>query len=142
MCWLECWKAPFLEHPFRVNVFTCPKEPALLSDFPVNKQQIELGNIVKSEISVLLVNTLTSDHMYSHQNWENIAQHLQRPLPQKWETFSRIFIQFLNSTQTFWLFQKKDQVPSLNFWEVHILSFLEVPESEKCVDLNAWKLLF
>ena len=72
----------------------------------------------RSEISVLFVNSLNADHMYSRHNWQNLSQHVQRPLSQKWETFSAIFIQFLNSTQNLVDFQKKDQVHSWNIWEV------------------------
>ena len=105
-------------------------------NFPLRKEKLSWKRSLslRSEISVLLVNTLTSDHMYSHHNWENFAQHVQRPLTQKSETFSAIFIQFSDSSQTFSHFQKKDQVHSLNI--------LEIIESEKSVDFNARKLLF
>ena len=89
---------------------------------------------VKFEISVQFGNTLTADHMYSHHNQENLWQHVQRPLSQKRETCSGIFIQFLDSTQNFAHFQKNDQVHSLNIQDII--------ESEKYVDLNARKLLF
>ena len=61
-------------------------------------------------------------------------QYLQRPLTEKWETFSGIFIQLLDSTQNFADFQKKG--------EVHRLIICEVIESQNCVDVNARKLLF
>ena len=89
---------------------------------------------VRSEISLLFANRLTADQMYSRNNWENLSQHVQRPLSQKRQTFTWIFIQYLESTQNFLHFQKKDQVHSLNIWEVI--------ESEKCGDFNAQKLLF
>ena len=105
-------------------------------NFPLRQEKLSWKRSLslRSEISVLLVNTLTSDHMHSHQNWENFAQHVQRPLSQKSETFSPIFIEFSDSSQTFSHFHKKDQVHSLNIWEII--------ESEKSVDFNAWKLLF
>ena len=72
--------------------------------------------------------------MHSRYNWENLSQHVQRPLFQKEETFSEIFIIFFESSQNFAHFEKKDQGHSLNIYEII--------ESEKCVHLNAWKLLF
>ena len=48
--------------------------------------------------------------------------------------FSGIFLQFLESSENFAHFPKNDLVYSLNIWKV--------TESEKCVELNARKLLF
>ena len=89
---------------------------------------------VRSEISRLLGNTLSPDDIHSRQNSENFPQHPQTPLPQKRQTFSRIFIPFFESTQSFVHFEEKDQLHTLNIWEAI--------ESEKCGYLNAWKLLF
>ena len=46
----------------------------------------------------LFGNTMTADYMYSRHNWEKFLQHIETPLSQKLETFSAIFIVFLEST--------------------------------------------
>ena len=105
-------------------------------DFPLTKDKLSQKTTlsVRSVISALFLNTLTPDHVYSRHNWENFPQHVQTRLSQKLETYSGIFMPFLKCTQTFAHFQKKDQVHSLNIFEVI--------ESEKCGDFNARKLLF
>ena len=100
----------------------------------IDKLSQKVAVSVRPEISVLFVNKLSANQMYSRHNWENFSQHVQRPLSQKRQTFTWIFIQYLESTQNVLYFQKKDQGHSLNIWEVI--------ESEKCGDFNAQKLLF
>ena len=105
-------------------------------NFPLTKDKLssKTSLSVIPKIWVLYVNKLTADHMYSRHNWENFAEYVQRPLTQKWKTFSGIFIQFSNSTRNFAHVQNKDEVHSFKIWEVI--------EPEKCVDLNALRLLF
>ena len=77
---------------------------------------------------------MTADHMYSRQNWENLPQYVQTPLFQKPQTLSQTLIQFFQSTQNFTHFQNKNQVHSLNIYEVI--------ECRKCGDFNDRKFLF
>ena len=79
---------------------------------------------MRSENSGLFRNTLTADHMYSCHNRRNFPKQVQTPLSQNPQGFSQIFITFLQSTQNFPHFEKKDELHNLNIWEVF--------ESEKC----------
>ena len=138
---LQCLKTPVLEHPLRVNVSTCQKHSwnlhgttfiRISQDPQENWARKHLS--LRSEISRLFGNTLTADNMYSRHNWEKFSQCVQMPLSQKRQTFSAIFIRFLQSTQNLANFEKKNLLQSLNIWEVI--------ETEKCCYLNARKLLF
>ena len=89
---------------------------------------------MRYEISVLFGNTLNAGLIYSRHNSDNFPQHVQAPLSEKEKPFFKIFIPFLESTQSFPHFWKKDQLHTLNTWEVI--------ESKKCGYLNARILLF
>ena len=69
--------------------------------------------IVRSEISTLFVNTLTTDDKYSRRIMLNFMQQLEAPLYQKQKTFSRLFLAFLKCALNLEHFQKKDEYPSL-----------------------------
>ena len=105
-------------------------------NFPLttNKLSSKTSLSVRSKISVLFVNRLTADHMYFRHNFENFAQYVKTPLSQKRQTFSGIFIQFLEFTQNFPHFHKNGEVHRLNIWDVI--------ESEKCGDLNDRRFLY
>ena len=133
----SCFKTPFQSK--RVHLSQTLLKSArqdFYRNFPVTKDRLtwKTSLSVRSEISVLFVNTSNVDHRYSRNNCGSFVQYLQRPLTQKQETFSGILIIFLDSTQNFADFQKKDQV--------HSLIICEIIESQKCVDVNARKLLF
>ena len=133
----SCFKTPFQSK--RVHVSQTLLKSArqdFYCNFPLKKDKLtqKRSVSVRSEISVLFVDTSNAGHRYSCNNCESFVQYLQRPLTQKQETFSGIFIIFLDSIQNFADFQKKGQV--------HSLIICEVIESQKCVDVNARKLLF
>ena len=90
--------------------------------------------LVTSEILGLFGKTLGADHMYYHHNWRKFRQHVKTPFSEKRKTLSWIFIAFLQSTQNFVHFEKKDPLHSLNIWEVI--------DSKKWGYLNVPKLLF
>ena len=87
----------------------------------------------RSKILGLFGNSLTADRMYSPHRWEELHQKFQTLLPQKQKTFSLIFIAFLESTQNFAHFEKKDPR--------HTLNIFEVIDPDKCGSFNAGKLL-
>ena len=60
-----------------------------------------------SEILGPLFNTLTADHMYSCQNWQEVTQQTQRELSSKPSTFSWSFIAFSKPTKDFEDLEKK-----------------------------------
>ena len=90
--------------------------------------------LVGSKIIRLFRNTLTAAHMYSRHRSEKLRQQGQMLVYQKKKTFSVIFIAFLESTENFAHFQKKDHFHSLNI--------SEVIDHDKCSYFNARKLLF
>ena len=55
--------------------------------------------------------------MYSPHRWDKLPEQVQMLLSQKETTFSRIFLRFLQCTQNFAHFYKKDQLHSLNISE-------------------------
>ena len=98
-----------------------------------DKSSLKTSVLVRSEILELFGNTFLSDHVYSRHNWENFSQHVQTLLSQKHKMFSQIFIAFSQSIKNLPHFEKKDQLHSLNVWEVI--------DSQKSGYLNARKLL-
>ena len=115
MCWFECPKAPVLEHSSdsqRVHLSqTLLKFPRRQSypNFLLLKHKLsqKTSLSVRSEISVLFVNTLNADQMYSRHNWENFVQYLQRPITQKWKHFLELLFNFWTLHKIFWIFKKK-----------------------------------
>ena len=133
----SCFRTPFESQPVHVSVTLLKYERQnFCPNFPIIKEKLnqKTSLSVRPEISVLFVNTLTADHMYSGHNLENLSQHVQRPLSQKRKPFSGKFIEFLECSENFAYFQKKDKVHSLNI--------CKVIQFQKCVDVNARKLLF
>ena len=74
--------------------------------------------LVRFEILGLFGNRFTADCMYSRRRWEKLFQPVQMLLSEKRRLFSGILIAFLDSTQNFAHFQKKDHLHSLNISEV------------------------
>ena len=72
--------------------------------------------------------------MYSPHRWEKLRQQVQLLLSNKAITFSQIFVAFLESTQSFAHFEKKD--------ELHSSNIFEVIDPNKCGFFNVRKLLF
>ena len=70
------------------------------------------------EILRLFVNALTADDKYSSSNMQNFPQQFQTPLSQKQKTFSSFFIAFLKAAWNLEHFQKKDEYPTLFFYEI------------------------
>ena len=105
-------------------------------NFPLIQDRLtwKTSPLVRSKFLGHFGNTLTADHMYSCHRWEKLQQQIQTLLSHKWRTFSGIFVAFLECTQNFAHFFKKDQLHSLNN--------LEVINPEKCGYFNARKLLF
>ena len=90
--------------------------------------------LVRSEILRLFGNILATDHICSGHRWEKLRQQVETVLSQKRNAFSLIFIAFSKSTQNFALFEKKDQLHSLNI--------LQVIDPDKCGYFNFRKLVF
>ena len=74
--------------------------------------------LVRSKVLGLFGSRFTADRMYSCYRWKKFPQQFQRLLSHKRRTFSEIFIAFSESTQNFAYFKTKDQLHSLNIWEV------------------------
>ena len=72
--------------------------------------------------------------MYSRHRSDKLPRQVQTSLSQKQKTFSAVIIAFLESTQNFTHFERKDQLHSLNI--------LEVIDPDKYGYFNARKLLF
>ena len=105
----------------------------LLSEFSINLGQIELENTSPSQNRNPNGKRLTADHMYSHHRCEKFRQQVQMLLYKSQRTVSWNLIAFLEFTQNFAHFEKKDQLHSLNLGEVI--------EPEKGGQCNARKLL-
>ena len=133
----SCFRTPFESK--RVHVSQTLQKSArqhfyLNFELTTDKLSWKTSLSVRSEISGLLGNTFSADYMYCRHNWENFPQHVQTPLYQKPQPFSEIFFAFLQSTQNFVYFERKEHRHSSNI--------LEVIDSEKRVHLNTRKLLF
>ena len=68
--------------------------------FPLisNKLSCVSCPLIQSEISGLLFNTLTANHIYSCHNWQKLPQQLQTQLSSKPSTFPERFFTFPKST--------------------------------------------
>ena len=78
----------------------------------------KICRLVRSEILGLFGNTFTADRMYCCHRWEKLQRRVQMLFSKKRRTFSEYFLAFLESTQDFAYFEKKDQLHSLNISEV------------------------
>ena len=67
----------------------------------------KMSPLVLGEILGVFVNTLTDDGVYPVQGFENLQFPIQMQLSEKQETFSELFVPFLNSTSNFKHFEKK-----------------------------------
>ena len=67
----------------------------------------KMSPLVLGEILGVFVNTLTDDGVYPVQGFENLQLPIQMQLSEKQETFSELFVPFLNSTSNFKHFEKK-----------------------------------
>ena len=140
MWFLQCPKAPAREHPFEVNELTGPKHcwnvsrRNLYANFTLmsDKSTKERSLLVRSKILGLRFNRLTGNHMYSRLNRQIFRQPVRTQLCQKPKTFSGTFIVFLKFRWNFELFEKKDELYSLNI--------SEDIDTEECGFFNARKL--
>ena len=71
------------------------------------------SGIVRCEILLLSVNTLTTDDKYFSRNMLNLTQQLQALLSQKEKTYSGFFLAFLKCALNLEHLGKKDEYPSL-----------------------------
>ena len=90
--------------------------------------------LVKSELLVQFINTLTADYKYSRQNLEKFLQQLPMHTSLKLKTCSRFFIAFLKSPLNFEYFERKDQSKSL--------SITGIINCERSIYLNVQKAIF
>ena len=122
MFFLECLKAPVLQHHSRVKVFTDGKHcwnlhgSTFILYFTLIQEKLsqKTSLLVRTERIWLFGNTLAGDHMYSSHTWGKVHQEVKTLLSEKRKPLSRISIAFSQSTQNFAHFQKKDQLHSLN----------------------------
>ena len=133
----SCFITPF--HSKRVHEPQTLLRPALrhfCPNFPLIQQKFSWKRSlqVRSKILGLFGNTLNSDHMSSRHRRQKLPKRVQTLFSQKRRTFSAINIVFLESTQNFPYFEKRDQLHSLNI--------MQVIDPEKCGYFNAPKLLF
>ena len=63
---------------------------------------------VKILVRRVFVNTLTAEGKYPVQDWENLPLPMQMLLSDIWKTFSQFFVPFLESTEYFKHFERKD----------------------------------
>ena len=129
------------ENHLAVNALTSPKnssnpQKSTLTYFSINMSQIELGKLflIWSEISRLLVNTLTASYEYSHSNKANLRLPIQFKLSKKPSVYSGIFFLNFGIYINFPMFWKKH--------EPHRSNFSEVIYSERRVYLNGLQGLF
>ena len=114
-------------------------KPALQHFYPTlplfhQKLSWKTSLLVRSKTLGLFGNTMNSDHMSSLHRRQKLPKRVQTLFSQKRRTFSAINIAFLESTQNFPYFEKRDQLHSLNI--------MQVIDPEKCGYFNAPKLLF
>ena len=100
----SCFRTPFVSP--RVPLYQTLAKSARQNLYPKflwiqDKLSKKTSLSVRSEILGMFGNTLTVDHMYFRHNWEKLPQEIQTPLSQKPQTFSGIFITFLQSRQIF-----------------------------------------
>ena len=135
---LQCPKAPVLEHPSTVNVFTCPKHcwnlhcsPFIPILYKYRRKWVGKHVLVICEVLRLFRNTLTADHMYFGYRWEKFLEQDQMVWSEKQKTFSQNFIACLKSALNFAQFEKKDQLHGLNILEFLGLKIVvtSMPES-------------
>ena len=87
------------------------------------------SGIVRSEILLLSVNTLSTDDKYFSRNMLNFTQQLQALLSQKEKTYSGFFLAFLKCALNLEHLGKKDEYPSI------VIS--RIIDSERGIYLNA-----
>ena len=74
--------------------------------------------LVRFELLLQFVKTLTADYQYSRWNRENLWQQVPMHISRKLNTFSGFFIAFLKSTLNLEYFERKDQSQSLSIKEI------------------------
>ena len=67
---------------------------------------------VRSEISTLFFNTLTTNDKYSRRNILNFTEQFEPPLSQRQKTFSQFFLAFLKCALNLEHLERKDENPS------------------------------
>ena len=133
----SCFRTPFeIQRVHGSQTLLKYAQQHFYPNFPLIQDNVshKTSLLVTSGILGVFGNTLTANRMYSRHNWEKFPQHVQTPLPPKRKNFPEVFIAFSQSTKNFAHFEKKDQLHSLNIWEII--------DSEKCGYLNTRKLLF
>ena len=83
-------------------------------NFPLIQDKVywKISPLVRSKFFRLFGNTFTTDRMYCRHRWEKLLRQLQTLLSQKGRTDAVLLIAFLDSTQNFTHFEKKDQLYS------------------------------
>ena len=76
-------------------------------------QQTRVSCFVRSDILGLLVNTLTVNYEYSRSNRDNLPLPTQMQLWEKLDTFSKLLLNFLESTLNFKHFEKRNKKMNL-----------------------------
>ena len=117
----SCFRAPFGNE--RINGFQTLLKSARYHYYRLfswlrDKLSVKNSALVCSEILRLFVNTLTADDKYSRRYMKNSRQQFETPLSQKQKTFSGLFIAFLKCAWNLEHFRKKDEYPSLIFYEI------------------------
>ena len=125
--WLdECLVSLISEHPLTVNISKRTKylsnlhETTLIILFADSQQDIRGKKSLLLIFSPLglIVKTLTADDKYSLPNSENMREPIQMQLYKILKTYSRHFVQLVQSTSNFKHFEKKDDPLSVCIFEV------------------------
>ena len=116
-----CFRTPFGTK--RVHGSQRLLGPALQRFYPnfsiiLHKATGKISSLVRSKILGLFDNTFFADRINCRHRWEKLLQQIETLLAQKQRTFFAIFIVFLESTQNFAHFERKDHLHSLNISEV------------------------
>ena len=67
-----------------------------------------MSPLVLREILGVFLKTFTAEGKYPVQVWENFPLPIQMQLSDNWKTFSQFFVTFLEATEYFKKFERKD----------------------------------
>ena len=117
----SCFRTPFCNQ--RVNECQTPLKVRRHHCYPFfpqipRKLSWRKTALLWSKILRLFADTLTADDKYSFRNMQNFLQKNQTLLSQKRKVFSGFFIGFLKCAWNLEQFQKKNDCPSLIFFEI------------------------
>ena len=106
---ISCFRTPFDSQRIHVSkTILKSARQNFYPNFPLTKDKLsyKTSPSVRSEIAVLIVNTLTADHMDSRCHWENFLPHVQTPLSKKRKHFLEFLINFWNLQKILCIFRK------------------------------------